>query len=154
MKTHISLTDGRMKAEVEPGEWDDLTVAERTLFAQDGGLTDVSHFEAASAHTFDWLFHSDGKCECSAKTIPAESLGSANGYEHLADAREIQANGEIEIAFHLNGRTLTLRVQPAEEQRCFLCTSPGNPADHRRTTVLLRAHGAKAEFRVHYTETN
>lgn len=154
LKTHIFLTDGRMKAEVEPGEWDDLTVAERTLFAQDGGLTDVSHFEAASAHTFDWLFHSDGECECSAKTIPAESLGSANGYEHLADAREIQANGEIEIAFHLNGRTLTLRVQPAEEQRCFLCTSPGNPADHRRTTVLLRAHGAKAEFRVHYTETN
>ncbi len=154
LKTHISLTDGRMKAEVEKGEWDDLTVAERTLFVRDGGLTDVSHFEAAAPHTFDWVFHSDGECECGAKTLPAEPLGSADGYEYLSDVREVLSDGEIEIHFRLNGKTLSLCIQPAEGQRCFLCTSPGNPADHRRTTVLLRAHGARAEFRAHYTETN
>lgn len=153
LKTHISLMDGRMKAEVEKGEWSDLTLAERTLFEQDGGLTDVSRFEAASAHTFDWVFHSDGECECRAKTVPVAPLGDANGYEHLADAREVQSDGEIALCFRLNGQTLTVHIQLGEGQRCFLCTSPGNPADHRRTTIVLRACGTAAEFRVHYTET-
>lgn len=153
LKTHISLTDGHMKAEVEKGEWGDLTRAERTLHAQGDALIDVAHFEAAAPHTFDWVFHSDGECECHARTVPAEPLGSANGYEHLSDTHEVLSDGEIELSFHLNGRTLTLRIQPAEGQRCFLCTSPGNPADHRRTTIVLRTHGTGAEFRVQYTET-
>ncbi len=153
LKTHISLTDGRMKAAVERGEWDDLTLAERTLFAQGDGLTDVSRFEAASPHTFDWVFHSDGECECRAETVPAESLGCADGYEYLADTREVQSDGEIALCFRLNGQTLTVHIQLGDGQRCFLCTSPGNPADHRRTTIVLRACGASAEFRVRYTET-
>ncbi|MEK7407265.1 MAG: heparinase II/III family protein, partial [Acidobacteriota bacterium] len=61
-----------------------------------------------AAHRFDWVYHNYGAASTALPLEPYTAFPSANGYQHLGDARGAVTAGDWQVAFDMNqlaGRT-------------------------------------------------
>ena len=147
--TMEKIEDGA-KATVAPGTWADLTVAERSLTVDGDKVIDLTELSAPTEHTYDWFFHSIGKAEYSTDEGEAvESLGEAKmGYDYITDIKRMKTNGSFTATFTLdNGDSLTLEIPSTEGIEVYTAKTPDNPADNKRSTVILRRTATDATFR-------
>lgn len=151
LRSHIEETEGGARATVEPGEWADISRAERTVTERDGGLFDEAVLEAESEHTFDWFFHSVGDAVYSGEGAPAEPLGADHGYQYLEAVEKRTVGDEFTASFTLpDGESLVLTAHVPAGTEVYTALSPSNPAHQKRNTVILRARGRRAVFSVSY----
>lgn len=149
----MERVDGGARGTLEPGAWRDLAKAERTVTVEGDTVRDISVFEAATEHTYDWFFHSRGNAvySCDAKER-IESLDGGDGYQHFEDICRMATNGSFTASFTLdNGETLTLAVPSTDGIEVYVAKSPDNPADKKRNTVILRRRATSASFAVEFT---
>jgi hypothetical protein len=149
----MERVDGGARGTLEPGAWRDLAKAERTVTVEGDTVRDISVFEAATEHTYDWFFHSRGNAvySCDAKER-IDSLDGGDGYQHFEDICRMATNGSFTASFTLdNGETLTLAVPSTEGIEVYVAKSPDNPADKKRNTVILRRRATSASFAVEFT---
>ena len=150
--TSMERVDGGVKAAV--CEWEDLTRADRTLTVEGESVCDVTVLSAPTEHTYDWFFHSIGKAEYSAEAeCEVETLGEDKaGYAYITDIKKMKTNGTFKATFTLdNGDSLTLEVPSTEGIEVYTAKTPDNPADNKRSTVVLRRTAKEATFEVKFT---
>ena len=64
----------------------------------------------------------------------------------------MDTDGSFSASFTLdNGETLTLTVPSTEGLQVYTAKSPDNPADKKRSTVILRRRANSAAFSVKFT---
>jgi hypothetical protein len=147
--TTMEKIENGAKATVAPGTWADLTLAERSLTVDGDKVIDVTNLAAPTEHTYDWFFHSIGKAEYSTdEGESVESLGEDKmGYAYITDIKRMKTNGTFKATFTLdNGEALTLEIPETEGIEVYTAKTPDNPADNKRSTVILRRTATDATF--------
>jgi hypothetical protein len=89
---------------------------DRTVVLADGVLLDVYRARATdgAAHRFEYVLHGLGPPTTSGMSLaPAVALGDAEGYEHLTEVRQAQADGPVSAEF---GERLKLVSAPGETE--------------------------------------
>ena len=147
--SHIEAVTGGALAVIDGG-WEGVTLAERSVTEENGGLADRTFFASDEEHTFDWIFHSLGEASFSAPLTPCAPLGDDDGYQFFTDVHKAAPAPTFRASFTLDGKTLTLEVSEADDLEIFTARSPSNPADILRHTLILRTRGTRASFMVHY----
>ncbi|MBQ2709858.1 MAG: hypothetical protein IJF67_16410, partial [Clostridia bacterium] len=125
--------------------WEGVESASRTVTQEGDALIDVTEISCDGVHTIDWLLHLSGDASHNGKAVPAAALGDAHGYEHLTNVRKVNASGD----FVIRAGALTVKIAAAGD--VYLADSPGNPADGKRTAVIVRTVGNAAAVRAEYT---
>ncbi|GEM_PF-746815 len=127
----------------------------RTLLLMDGLLVDLFQARSDQPHTYDWIYHNQGRfvTEELAFQAGAEPLGTANGYQHLTDIRQAQGRGALQAEWILGGnRRVRLHFLGQEETDYFLATGPtatgvgDELASRRMSLVLARRQGPEVQF--------
>jgi len=148
IKSHVeAVTDG-VRGVVD-GEWADLTKAQRTLTVDGDTLVDESDFSAETEHTYDWIFHSLGSVQFSCGGEDAPALSDKRGFDCFTDICRMDADSSFTARFTMDGvGTLTLTVPETAGLEIYTAHTPSNPADIKRTAVILRRKAKDASFRV------
>ena len=114
----------------------------RTVHVSENGLRDVFTATAAGLHIFDWVFHVEGELKEPAALQPDHFGFAENGYQYLRKVRSMAVDGPFTLQWSFAGGTVwgeqTICVNHAV---LYVCESCGNPANLRRTTLILRAEG-------------
>ena len=147
LKTSIREIKNGVCASVDGG-WDGVLSAKRTLLSDDGVLKDVTEIECDEDRVIDWLFHTDGEVFVSPAPEKEIEMSQDFGYEYFTDTRALTAD-TITLKTKKNGECLTLRAKTAGME-VILAKSPNNPANKKRTTLILRKRGKSARFAVTY----
>jgi len=151
--SHVEATANGVRGIID-GKWLDLDKAYRTLTAEDETLIDESGMEARTEHTYDWIFHSTGTAQFSCDGEAAAALSDKPGFDFLEEIRRMNANGSFTARFTVEGvGTLSLSVPKTDGLEIYTARTPSNPADIKRTTVILRHRGKSAYFRVLFSRT-
>jgi len=157
LPSHVEAVPGGARAVIEPGAWPDVTEAHRTLTSDGAAICDVTVLTAETPHVYDWLFHSIGTPFLSGAESEASPLWETPGFPRFTEIRRHtpeMPGAPFTARFTLpDGKSLTLTVADTAELEIFTAQTPGNPADTRRTTVVLRRRGLGACFKVRYTES-
>ena len=143
-KTHIEAVPGGARAVYDSG-WEGVESASRTVTQEGDALIDVTEISCSGTHTIDWLLHLSGDVSYHGEASPAAALGDAHGYEHLTHVRKVTADGD----FVIRAGALTVKIAAAGD--VYLADSPDNPADGKRTAVIVRTVGNAAAVRAEYT---
>lgn len=123
--------------------------ARRTLQLTEQGLADEMQVSCGEECVIDWFFHSDGDFTAAGDVIPASLPVGDGPYSYMTDVRQLVDPSEVHFA--LGKRTLTVRFEALPEQATvFVAHTPGNPAIHSRTTLMVRCTAGGALFRVAY----
>lgn len=146
--THMEETEDGVRAFVDSG-WEAVAKAERTLTPNGGVLYDHTEIICNGEHTIDWLFHAEGEAHFSAEPGEAAEVGDTLGYQHFTNVRRICCD-ELTASFTLNGETLVLKLDTAGKE-VFAASSPGNPANELRTSIIVRVKADRAVFDATYT---
>lgn len=128
-------------------DWPGITHISRRIAAKGNTIKEVTIVKSTGKHIFDWIFHSEGEVEYNLKGTAIESLG--NGYEHFSDIQKIVFDKEFCATFRDNMHgSLTVRIPYIKEVTIYTARTPGNPADQKRNTLLLRAKCDAVRFEV------
>jgi len=146
--THIEETDGGARAVVDD-QWEQIASASRTLIPDGAILHDRTEIVCVGEHTIDWIFHSEGDVAFSSEPGEEAVLGDRCGYEYFTQVRRLHGD-QLCVSFTLEGSTLTLKTD-ISGMEAYTAKSPGNPANHLRTSLILRKHSDKAIFHVDFT---
>ena len=148
IRSKIRKTDDGVEAVAE--DWPGVSHISRHLFCKGSSIHDVTEVKTTAAHVFDWVFHCAGKAEYSLAGETVTSLGK--GFELFSDIRKIIAEKEFKATFtDDNGNSLVIKIPFVPGMEIFTARTPGNPADHKRNTLLLRIKGTEAKFTVFYS---
>ncbi len=150
LRSKIRYTDVGLEAVAE--DWPGVVQISRRLFCKGSSIHDVTSVKTTKAHVFDWTFHCEGKAKYSLAGKTVTSLGK--GFELFSDIRKIIAEKEFRASFiDDNGISLIIRIPFVPGMEIFTARTPGNPADQKRNTIILRVKGTGATFRAAYSMT-
>lgn len=126
-------------------DWPGITHISRRITAKGELIKEVTIVKADGEHIFDWIFHSEGEAEYNLKGIAIDSLGK--GYEQFSDIQKIVFDKEFCAIFRDDKYgSLTVRIPYVKEVTIYTARTSGNPADHKRNTLLLRAKCDAVQF--------
>lgn len=138
-----------------PGEhFDAITVAakgaypgvelRRTVILTDDMLVLVDRARSSQAHTYDWVYHSEGQWHRAAflglkpGPVGAPPFRKA-GYEHLANVELARPEGAWRVGWSTPaGKRYTLWMAADPGTQVFLADGPDNPATRRLPFVIVR----------------
>ena len=145
LNTVVRKTKDGVEAIVK--DWPGITHISRRIATEGEAIKDVTIVKADGKHTIDWIFHSEGEAEYNLKGIESDSLGK--GYEQFSDIQKIVFDKEFSASFRDNTHgSFTVRIPYMQECELYTARTPGNPADHKRNTLLLRAKCEAIRFEV------
>ena len=152
-------TQGTLRAWVEGEDFDAITAAstgaypgvelQRTLILTGDLLVFVDRAASGQVHTFDWVYHAEGRWDLAASrgfaaTRLQDSPFSGDGYQHLANVQRAPVDGAWRVGWITpknNRYSLWMAAGPGTE--LFLAEGPSNPADRQRPAVIVRRRGER-----------
>lgn len=103
------------------------------------------------AHLFEWLFHGEGRFNCTESMRPVKTLGTDRIFMLFNNIKEIDADSSFTTTFSSeSGDSWEVYVYLPNGMHAYIAETPGNPADDKRHTILLRLEGDSVEFSARY----
>jgi len=161
MNSQKSLADGivdEFDAEVgllrvtAKGVYDAVNYS-RELRVGDSEVGDRFRIDGYEEHTLDWFFYCLGDLQCAYETEPVESLGDANGYQHLLDIRRFTTEADLYVDFVLESKTVRVAMAGSPGTAVHLVSSYMDSTEHRRQGLVVRRQATTTLFDTRYTCT-
>jgi oligo-alginate lyase len=119
----------------------------RTVTVADYRIEDTFIVEARGEYTFDWMFYCKGDVICPYETVPVESLGDDEGYQHLFDIRKFSTDSDWYVDFDLEDKTIRTTMVGEAGTEVFLVNSYTHSTEKKRYGLAVRRHTENTQFR-------
>ncbi len=109
----------------------------------------LDRFECASdsEHTYDWVFHADGKLSTSLKLVPrADPLPTGNGYQHIENVRHALTNESWWAEWEADGAKYRIEFEAARGTEVITGAGPGKDPAQRIPLVIVRRKASVTTF--------
>jgi hypothetical protein len=109
----------------------------------------IDRFECLSEteHVYDWAFHAAGAVTTSFDRSPRrQSLGTDNGYQHIADVSEARLDGDLWVRWETANARLTIHFLGAPGTRLIVGLGPGKHPRERVPVLILRRISKRTTF--------
>ncbi len=120
----------------------------RSLVFNDKGFADKFDVVSSGSHTYDYIFHVEGKLLSDVNMINEDLCCKENGYQHIENVKEIITNGDyIDLLWDVKGMVLKSNIM-LDNKNLYIAETPDNPVNNKRTAIIIRSKSDIATYKI------